>query len=130
MADDINRLRALAGIPHGEVMDAGAVDDMDTAELDARDAREQKVAKAILAVCTRLGIDVATDENFKPNGVYYDERDERRGSITVDDYEITVAKLVALTQSGLGSDFTVKAVGDGLEIEFTVAEGLENAEIR
>lgn len=117
----IDRIRTLAGLneaPLDILSPDEAMDDDDRA-YDAQRAREQKVEALIAAVFRKLGIGVEQ--------ITYDEGMDREAEVTLDDFEIDVARLAGLIGTGLAGSYRLVARDHSLAIGFTVAEGLENA---
>lgn len=121
------RLRKLAGIREsGEPMDDDEADRMRDAEDAARNAREKKITRMVAYAFKRAGLDVER--------INYDEENDRTCWVVLDDYEVKLSQLAALMQSGLAQDFTVSASHSrgiaGLDVEFTVAPELDQAEVQ
>lgn len=125
MTEDLNRIRKLAGMPlmeaeqHTWTPGADELAREQEAELDQRDAEaadqydlEDKSETNILYALERVGLEV------KRNSVYFDG-----GSVEMTIYPdsgdgIELSKLVALSQSGIGSNFQINPAGSMLMIRF------------
>lgn len=111
MTNDISRLCKLAGIME------------DFEESDARYFREQKIIELIKIAFNGLPI----NEYAFHNGIFYDEKSDREASVSLDDTNIELSKLLPLMKSGLADDFVIKSSRDGLTIDFHVSPELDNA---
>ncbi len=122
---DHDRLRTLAGVVRetAEPMGDEEAERMRDEEDSAAYGRERKVEELVGRAFSAVGLHV--------DRVIY-TGDDRNCWVAVDDYEAPLSALAKLLGSGLAEDFQVKA-GErggmvGLDIEFTVLPGIEDAE--
>jgi len=129
--DNLQHLRRLAGLREAEeYLDPDDADDMRTAELDAQRDRETKIERLIAQTFLRLDLPVEIKIGYKgertPIGILYDEDGDREARVTLDDYEIDLAKLAPLLTSGLGTNFKVVAASEGIDVTFNVDANLDH----
>jgi len=108
--EDKERLQRLAGV----VMEYD-----DTTQLQAEQARQQKVVEKIKQTFDRLGLQLAED-----SAVNYFEDDNYTAVVILDipmNEGISIRKLAQLYSTGLSTDFKVDfAKGQGLQVQFIV----------
>lgn len=136
---DLNRIRKLAGVPLMEAEQEtwtpsaeelaaerereeeerqGALD----AEADARYDLEARIEKNVVYAFTKVGIDLIDGHN-----IYFDDEETIEAQVDYDVNGIPLEKLVALSQSGIGSNFSVAPSGDHMMIRFKVDINLASA---
>lgn len=114
---DIHRMRRLAGLQEArQIMDPDEEQERD----DARYEREAKIQRLIQVAFSRIGLTLADD------GLYYDE-DDREAQVTLDDSEVALDMLLKLKETGLASDYAIKAGQYELVVVFHVSPELDHA---
>lgn len=87
--------------------------------------REEAVIKVVRHVFTKLGLEPLPT----PGAVIYLEDMDRDCRVRLADSPISIAALAKLETLGLGRNFTIWGDNNGqLAVDFTVADGIENAE--
>lgn len=96
--------------------------DDETTEYD----REEAVVKVVRHVFTKLGIEPIESSS----GVIYLEDMDRECRVRLADTPVELSVLAKLETLGLGKDFKIWGDARGiLNVDFIVADGIENAEI-
>jgi hypothetical protein len=106
-----------------EIMDIIGPDD-DDGEWQQSKQRQSKIENIIRFAFKRCDIELSSDED---HAIFYDEEDNRKATVKLDDMEISLSKLSKLLQSGLSNDFIVSSNNHELTIEFYVSSELDNS---
>lgn len=136
MTEDLNRIRKLAGVPlmeaeqHTWTPSAQELAAEQEAELDRRDDAaadqydlEDKSEKNILYALEKVGIEA------KRNSIYFVTEEIVEMKVYYDADGLPFSQLMALAQSGIGSDFSVMSSDSMLTIRFTVDPNLSASSI-
>lgn len=125
---ELNRIRELAGMTVSEAEQevwTPSQEELD-AEQDARAADrydlEAKIEKNVRYAFQKVGLELKDGHN-----IYWDDDTTLEVQIEYDATGIPLKRLVALSQTGIGSDFSLSPSGDWMMVRFIIDPDLVNA---